>query len=105
MASEESAQRYGEGTALVVVDVQNDFADPEGSLYVEGADTAVGRVIEEVTAARAAGSPVVFTQDWHPPATAHFATHGGVWPVHCVQDTWGAQLRPDLPVGDNDPIV
>lgn len=44
------------------------------------------------------GALVVCTQDWHPPVTPHFATSGGVWPVHCVQGTWGAQLHPDLQV-------
>jgi nicotinamidase/pyrazinamidase len=39
---------------------------------------------------------VAYTQDWHPPSTPHFAKDGGVWPVHCVADTWGAELHPDL---------
>ena len=50
----------------------------------------------EVRAAAAAGAPVLYTQDWHPADTPHFAKDGGTWPVHCVQDTWGAQLHPDL---------
>ncbi len=41
---------------------------------------------------------MVYTQDWHPPDTPHFAKDGGTWPVHCVRDTWGAQLHPDLVV-------
>ncbi|CAN5499838.1 bifunctional nicotinamidase/pyrazinamidase [soil metagenome] len=90
--------RYGPGTALVVVDVQNDFADPNGSLYVAGAEQAVRRVVEEVRAATEAGAPVLYTADWHPPSTPHFTTDGGVWPVHCVADTWGAAFHPDLPV-------
>jgi nicotinamidase/pyrazinamidase len=55
-------------------------------------------VNEEVAAATAAGAPVVYTQDWHPPRTPHFVTDGGPWPVHCVHDTWGAELHPDLVV-------
>ena len=39
---------------------------------------------------------VVYTQDWHPESTPHFAKDGGIWPVHCVADTWGAELHPDL---------
>ena len=39
---------------------------------------------------------MVYTQDWHPPTTPHFAKDGGIWPVHCVRDTWGAALHPDL---------
>jgi nicotinamidase/pyrazinamidase len=40
----------------------------------------------------------VYTQDWHPPRTPHFVTDGGPWPVHCVRDTWGAELHPELTV-------
>ena len=83
-------------TALVVVDMQNDFADPAGSLYVQGGHVVVGRVNELIEAAGAAGSAVVYTQDWHPPVTKHFFKDGGIWPEHCVQDTWGAEFHPDL---------
>jgi nicotinamidase/pyrazinamidase len=87
---------YGPDTALIVVDVQNDFADPAGSLAVSRAAHIMPRLNEEIADARAAGSPVVYTQDWHPPSTPHFAKDGGIWPVHCVADTWGAELHPDL---------
>lgn len=93
-----SRERYDETTALIVVDVQNDFADPTGSLYVAGGEAVVPMVNAEVALARASGSPVVYTQDWHPASTPHFDTEGGIWPVHCVQDTWGAELHPDLEV-------
>jgi nicotinamidase/pyrazinamidase len=82
----------------VVVDVQNDFADPNGSLSVRGGDAIVPRVNAEIDAVAAAGGFVVYTQDWHPESTAHFAKDGGIWPVHCVADTWGAELHPDLRV-------
>jgi nicotinamidase/pyrazinamidase len=81
---------------LVVVDVQNDFADPRGSLYVEEGEAVVPVINDEVRAASDAGATVVYTLDWHPPDTPHFAKDGGTWPVHCVRDTWGAQLHPDL---------
>jgi nicotinamidase/pyrazinamidase len=89
---------YDPSTALVVVDVQNDFADQAGSLYVRGGDEVVSRIDEEIRLAAAGGAFVVYTQDWHPPSTPHFAKDGGVWPVHCVADTWGAQLHPGLMV-------
>ena len=89
---------YGSGTALIVVDVQNDFADPNGSLYVKGGENVVARVNEEVDAARAAGAPVVYTADWHPESTPHFKKDGGIWPVHCVGGTWGAEFHPQLTV-------
>jgi nicotinamidase/pyrazinamidase len=86
-----------------VVDVQNDFADPSGSLSVPGGAEIVPVVNDLVAAARDDGSPVVYTQDWHPPVTPHFASSGGVWPDHCVQGSWGAELHPDLVV--DGPVV
>jgi nicotinamidase/pyrazinamidase len=89
---------YDPRTALVVVDVQNDFADPSGSLSVRGGEALVDRVNREIDKAVAAGATVVYTQDWHPPSTPHFEKDGGIWPVHCVAGTWGAELHPRLKV-------
>jgi nicotinamidase/pyrazinamidase len=89
---------YARRTALIVVDVQNDFADPGGGLYVAGGDAIIPAVNAEVAAAREAGAQVLYTTDWHPAATPHFAKDGGVWPTHCVKGTWGAQLHPELHV-------
>ena len=97
--------RYDEQTALVVVDLQNDFADPAGSLAVSGADAVVTAASAAVREARDAGALVVATQDWHPESTAHFAKDGGVWPVHCVGGTWGAELHPDLVLPPTTPRV
>ena len=93
-----SMQGYDTETALIIVDVQNDFADPNGSLYVAGGDQIIDRINEEIRAAREGGGLVVYTQDWHPETTPHFAKDGGIWPVHCVQNTWGAELHPRLDV-------
>jgi nicotinamidase/pyrazinamidase len=90
--------RYDEETALIVVDLQNDFADPAGSLYVRGGEAVVPVANAHIGAAHDAGALVVYTQDWHPPSTPHFEKDGGLWPVHCVQDTWGAAFHPDLRV-------
>ena len=89
--------RYDPTTALLVVDVQNDFADPAGSLSVAGGAEVVDRVNAEADAAREAGALVVCTQDWHPADTPHFQKDGGTWPVHCVGGSWGAELHPGLP--------
>jgi nicotinamidase/pyrazinamidase len=90
-------------SALIVVDVQNDFADPSGSLHVAGGEGIVEYVNDNVVAARRAGALVVYTQDWHPAHTPHFAQDGGIWPVHCVMDTWGAAIMPELVIAG--PIV
>ena len=91
-------QRYDAATALIVVDLQNDFADPAGGLSVAGGTTIVPRVNSEIDDARAAGATVFYTQDWHPESTPHFAKDGGIWPVHCVADSWGAEFHPALSV-------
>jgi len=94
---------YDAHTALLVVDVQNDFADPAGSLYVRGGEQVVPLIDAESARARDAGAPVFYSQDWHPEITPHFQKDGGVWPVHCVRDSWGAELHPDLSV--DGPVV
>ena len=90
--------RFDSRTALIIVDVQNDFADPAGLLAVPGATGVVAAVNALIGSALAGGAAVVYTQDWHPQRTPHFATDGGLWPVHCVADTWGARLHPELRV-------
>jgi nicotinamidase/pyrazinamidase len=97
--------RYDTATALVVVDVQNDFADPAGSLSVVGGEEIVPTVDGEIAKATVAGALVVFTQDWHPKATPHFAKDGGPWPVHCLAGSWGAALHPDLVAPEDAPHV
>jgi nicotinamidase/pyrazinamidase len=88
--------RYDTTSALVVVDVQNDFTDPRGALYVDGGEAIVAVIDREIDEARTSGAAVVYTQDWHPRVTPHFRSAGGVWPEHCVQDTWGAAFHPQL---------
>lgn len=94
---------YDPTTALLVVDVQNDFADPNGSLYVKGGEQVVPFVNAEIAAAQNSGARIFYTQDWHPESTPHFQKDGGIWPVHCVQGTWGAEFPAALVVGG--PII
>jgi len=98
MAQARRVNRYDAGTALIVVDVQNDVTDPDGSLYIPGGEAIVPVINAEIDTATTAGARVVYTQDWHPPSTPHFAKDGGVWPVHCVAGTVGAELYPRLHV-------
>jgi nicotinamidase/pyrazinamidase len=97
------ADDYAPDTALIVVDVQNDFADPDGNLYVPGGEEVVEAANREIGRAQDAGAFVVYTQDWHPAETPHFQDFGGSWPRHCVQGTKGAELHPDLRV--EGPVV
>jgi nicotinamidase/pyrazinamidase len=97
--------RFDQRTALVVADLQNDFADPAGSLAVAGGEAIVPRVNAAVREALDAGAIVVATQDWHPESTPHFAKDGGIWPVHCVGGTWGAELHPAFELPADAPRV
>jgi nicotinamidase/pyrazinamidase len=81
--------------ALIVVDVQNDFC-PGGSLAVAHGDEVVAPLNQLMKEFLDRGEPVYKTRDWHPPRTKHFADYGGAWPVHCVQNTSGAEFHPDL---------
>lgn len=96
--------QFDSKTALIVVDYQNDFADPSGSLYVGGGERLLLRINAEIASAASSGGLTVYTQDWHPPSTPHFAKDGGIWPVHCVAETWGAELVHGLEVGDAERI-
>jgi nicotinamidase/pyrazinamidase len=97
--------RYRPGVALIVVDVQNDFADPNGSLAVTGALDALPVINAQLALARTHRALVVLTQDWHPEHTPHFQRDGGPWPVHCVAGTWGSDLHPLLDAPEGTPIV
>ena len=87
--------------ALIVVDVQNDFC-PGGSLAVAGGDQVVAPLNKLINEFLDRGEPVYKTRDWHPARTKHFQAYGGVWPVHCVQGTHGAEFHSDL---SDDPRV
>ncbi len=91
-------------TAVLIVDVQNDFC-PGGALAVPEGDRVVP-VLNRVAAQVAQrGGTVVASRDWHPPITRHFAAYGGKWPVHCVQNTPGAQFHPDLKLPQGTLII
>lgn len=96
---------YDTSSALIVVDVQNDFADPDGNLYVPGGEEAIEFINSEIAKASASGAAIVYSQDWHPPSTPHFQKDGGIWPVHCVADTKGAEFHPDLDVVDEAIVI
>jgi nicotinamidase/pyrazinamidase len=80
---------------LIVVDVQNDFC-PGGALAVAHGDEVVAPLNKLIEEFLERGEPVFKSRDWHPEKTRHFAAHGGTWPVHCVQNTKGAEFHPEL---------
>lgn len=99
-----SAVNVDAKSALVVVDVQNDFM-PNGALPVEGGDKVIGPLNRYIGVFEERGRPIVFTRDWHPSNHMSFKENGGPWPRHCVQNTVGAQLHADLEIPDDAIII
>ena len=87
--------RIGEDDALIIVDVQRDFC-PGGALPVPDGDRVVPVLNEYIHRFREAGAYIYATRDWHPPNHKSFREYGGIWPVHCVQGSVGAEFHPDL---------
>ncbi|WP_304223250.1 bifunctional nicotinamidase/pyrazinamidase [Gracilinema caldarium] len=100
-------------TALLIIDVQNDFCPPyhnkdgsisePGALAVAGANEILGPINMLSALCEKQGVPVIATQDWHPRNHCSFSsTHAapgeeqGIWPDHCVQGTKGADFHPEL---------
>lgn len=73
---------------LIIVDAQVDFIS--GSLACKGSDEALAHLVELVESDPE--MKVVYTADWHSPANGSFEKNGGIWPVHCVENTEGASL-------------
>ncbi len=96
---------YGPAIALIVVDVQNDFASPQGNLPVPGAESVIPFINDQIERARRAEAVVVYTQDWHPESTPHFEKDGGIWPVHCVGGSEGAEFHTDLDMVDEAVVI
>ena len=91
-------------SALLVVDMQNDFV-PGGALGVPGGARVVSVMNRYIDQAVKSGMTVYASRDWHPAVTSHFKPYGGPWPVHCVQNTPGAQFHPDLKLPPDAVIV
>jgi nicotinamidase/pyrazinamidase len=93
-----------EKSALIAIDVQNDFC-PGGALAVVDGDKVIAPLNEAARRFAAAGALVIATQDWHPAGHCSFASSGRtpaegevLWPDHCVQGTAGADFHRDLDV-------
>ena len=91
-------------TALIVVDVQNDFC-PAGALPVPDGDKIILSLNGYIRKFRDSGAPIIFTRDWHPPDHSSFKSQGGPWPAHCIQNSEGAKFHRNLLIPDNAEIV
>lgn len=77
---------------LIIVDLQKDFYDPSGSLYVNGAESIPAKVAGLIPHF----DNIYFTLDWHPLNHCSFTRNGGIWPVHCLKYSWGASLPTEV---------
>jgi nicotinamidase-related amidase len=96
-------------TAVVVVDVQNGFCHPNGSLHAPASEACVEPVTDLVGRARDADARVVYTRDVHPPGQfdgAHYYDEFERWGEHVVEGSWEAELVDELdPAGDREHVV
>ena len=77
---------------IIIVDLQKDFYDPKGSLYVKGAEALPAKIAALVPDY----DSVFLTLDWHPLNHCSFTKNGGIWPVHCLKYSWGASLPDEV---------
>ena len=99
---------HPDDTAIVVVDMQNGFCHPDGSLYAPASGTAVEPVSDVVETARSAGARVIFTRDVHPPEQfedAHYYDEFARWGEHVLEGSWEAEIVEDLDVRAEDLVV
>jgi nicotinamidase-related amidase len=97
-----------DSTAVVVVDMQNGFCHPDGSLYAPGSEAAVDSCASLVDRAHDAGVPVVFTRDVHPPEQfedAHYYDEFDRWGEHVLEGSWEAELVGELDPAEEDLVV
>ena len=95
-------------TAVIVVDMQNGFCHPEGSLYAPDSEGAIDPVSALVGTAREAGASVVFTRDVHPPEQfedAHYYDEFDRWGEHVLEGSWEAELVAELGPRDDELVV
>ena len=91
-------------SCLLVIDIQNDFCDKKGSLYVKESDEIIDNINKFIIEKRKS-LEVIYTKDNHIEINSHFIQEGGIWPIHCMEGTWGNMFYSKLFVGNDDKIV
>jgi nicotinamidase/pyrazinamidase len=81
--------------ALLLVDIQNDFCSG-GNISIPQGDSIVPVCNAYIGLFTSLGLPVFASRDWHPEKSKHFQNYGGIWPAHCVQNSYGASFHPRL---------
>ena len=102
-------------SALIIIDVQNDFC-PGGALAVQDGD----EIIEPINGAQEEFDTIILTQDWHPKEHSSFASNNGaevysnkemdyglqiLWPDHCIRGSKGANFHKNLNTNNSDLIL
>lgn len=95
MLLKENFYEPGQGDALIVIDIQNDFL-PGGALAVENGDTVIPVLNEYIRIFKMKHLPIVASRDWHPANHCSFSSQGGTWPPHCIENTEGAKFAKAL---------
>jgi nicotinamidase-related amidase len=88
-------------TALLVIDMQNDFVDSEGALSVPDAAATVPVIARLAERARAVGMPVLYTQDTHDDGDPEWE----IWPEHARRGSWGWRIADDLAPHAGDTVI
>jgi nicotinamidase-related amidase len=88
-------------TALVVVDMQNDFVSAGGSLVVPDAEATIPALAGLLDRARSAGVRVVFTQDTHTDGDPEWT----IWPEHAREGSWGWQIVDALAPQSDETVI
>ena len=88
-------------TALVIVDMQNDFVKEGGSLFVPDAEETIPNIQRLLSLARESGMKVVYSQDTHTDGDPEWE----IWPEHCRKDTWGHEIIEDLAPRENELVI
>lgn len=92
----------GSKTALIIVDMQNDFSKPNGKLFVgETIGPTIPKIQILLKKAREKRVPVIYTQDWMPRDSPEFK----IWGEHCLQGSHGAEIIDELHPSSNDHII
>ena len=88
-------------TALVVVDMQNDFVAEGGSLRVPDAEATIPAIASLLELARVEGMPVVFTQDTHRDGDPEWR----IWPEHAREGSWGWEIVGALAPRSDETVI
>jgi nicotinamidase-related amidase len=87
-------------TALIIIDMQNDFIKEGGSLVVPSAEETISNIKHLIDSFRKVNSHVIYTQDTHFEGDKEWQ----IWPEHCKKDSWGWKIIDEIKPEQNDMV-